>query len=108
MAALRSRCGHSILLRYAIFYIYMFFFSPLMSDMRESLPHDFTYICGILKCFDDKLLAPHTSTRWAKNGSFWAPFRWVVQHITPYLLNASTYLHATGRPSRSTLGGGAV
>jgi len=48
----------------------------------------------IFKRFNGKLLLRLTSTKWAKNSSFWALFGGMAQHITPYLLNASTCLQA--------------
>jgi len=51
------------------------------------------HLCVIFKCFNGKILATSASAGLAKNRSFSAVFRGVVQHITPCLWNASTNLY---------------
>ena len=46
-----------------------------LEHQHYSSPHGFTYV-GFFKCFNGKLLAPTTSTRWAKTSWFWALFGW--------------------------------
>jgi len=83
---------------YLVIYFYIFFISA--SDYSRCVSAatrkfiTWLHLCEIFKFFNGKLLAPLSSTRWAKTRSFWALFGGVVQHITPYLLKASTYLHA--------------
>jgi len=87
--------------RCAIFVIYFLSFRLWSPKCIGIATRKFT-ICGIFKCFNGKLLAPRTYTIWAKNRLFWALFRWAQNkrflmgwcNITPFLLNASTYLHA--------------